>query len=90
MVQWVKHLTLSLQWLRLLKWRGFDPWPGELPHAVVQPKKKKKKKKKKGIKPPKQTRSSCCGSVVTNSTSIHKYVGLILGFTQWVKDLALP
>ena len=25
--QWVKDLVLSLQWLRLLLWCGFDPWP---------------------------------------------------------------
>ena len=26
--QCVKNPALSLQWLRLLLWRGFDPWPG--------------------------------------------------------------
>ena len=30
----VKDPELSLQWLELLLWRGFDPWPGEFPHAV--------------------------------------------------------
>ena len=25
-VQWVKDLTLSLQWLESLLWRRFDPW----------------------------------------------------------------
>ena len=34
--------------------------------------------------------SSHCGSVVTNSTSIHEDVGLIPGLSQWVKDPALP
>ena len=34
-------------------------------------------------------RSSCCGSVVTNLTSIHEDMGLIHGLHQWVKDPAL-
>ena len=27
-LQWVKDLALSLQWLGLLLWHRFDPWPG--------------------------------------------------------------
>ena len=33
---------MSLQWLRLLLWLVFKPWPQELPHAVdMAPPKKK-------------------------------------------------
>ena len=35
MVQWVKHLVLSLQWLELLLWREFDSWPGNFRMACV-------------------------------------------------------
>ena len=27
-LQWVKDLALLLQWLDLLLWHRFDPWPG--------------------------------------------------------------
>ena len=35
-------------------------------------------------------RSTHCGSVVMNTTSIHEDAGSILGLAYWVKDLALP
>ena len=35
-------------------------------------------------------RSSRCGSVVKNLTSIHEDAGLVLGPAQCDKDLALP
>lgn len=34
LVTWqVKNLAMSLQRLRSLLWRGFHPWPWEIPHA---------------------------------------------------------
>lgn len=36
MVQWVKDLVLSLQWLQLLLW--FDPWPGNFCMPWARPK----------------------------------------------------
>ena len=45
MTQQVKDPALSLLWLRLHLWLGFDPWPGN--GHVPQAWQKKKKKKKK-------------------------------------------
>ena len=42
-VQPVRDLALSLQWLRLLPWHGFNPWPGNLHTPQAQPKKKRER-----------------------------------------------
>ena len=38
----IKDLALSLLWLRLLPWRGFNPWPRNFCMPQEWPKKKKK------------------------------------------------
>ena len=42
MAQQVKDPALSLQQLRLLLWRGFDPWPRNFCTLQDRPKKKNK------------------------------------------------
>ena len=42
MVQCVKNLALSLQWLGLLLWCGFDPWPKNFHMPQAQPKKRER------------------------------------------------
>ena len=37
-----KDLALSLLWLRLLLWYGFDPWPGNVHMPWARPKKYRK------------------------------------------------
>ena len=44
MVQQVKDLALSLQWLGSLPLLGFDPWPRNFHMPPVQPKKQNKNK----------------------------------------------
>ena len=41
MAQLVKELALSLQWLGMLLWLGFSPWPGNVHMLQVQPKREK-------------------------------------------------
>ena len=40
--QQVKDLVLSLQWLGLLLWHGFDPWPENFYILWAQQKKKER------------------------------------------------
>ena len=56
--QWVKDLTLSLQWLGSLLWLGFDPWPGNSHMPQVWQKKKKKNAQGEW----KNFRKSCLGN----------------------------
>ena len=47
-----------------------------------------KEKRKKEIKW--LIKGSCCGSLVTNTISIHEDAGSIPGLNWWIKYLALP
>ena len=49
MVQWVKDPALSLLWLWLQLWRGFNSWPGNFRILQVWPKTFRKEKKLKII-----------------------------------------
>ena len=40
MTQHVKDQAFALQWIRLLPWPGFDPWPGKLRTLCARSKKK--------------------------------------------------
>lgn len=51
-VQWVQDLVLSLQWLSLKLWQGFDPWPWNFMCLDAA----KEKKKKTEAKNPKEIR----------------------------------
>ena len=72
-----------------------SPGPGTSIYCCVAIEKKKRKKEKKKnlyildfIRTPGK-KSSCCGSVLTNLTSIHEDMGSIPGLAQWIKDLAV-
>lgn len=47
MAQQVKDQALSLQWLRLLLWRGFDPWTRNFHMLWARPNTKQNKSTKK-------------------------------------------
>ena len=50
MAQQVKDLAWSLQGLRLLLWRGFDPWPRNFHTLWLQQKKERERKKEKKLR----------------------------------------
>ena len=45
MAQSAKDLLLSLLWLRLQLWLGFNPWPGNFCTPRAQPKEKRERTK---------------------------------------------
>ena len=50
MEQRVKDLVLSLQWLGLLLWHGFNPWPRNFHTPWVRPPQKKDRQKEETSK----------------------------------------
>ena len=47
MAQWVKYPAFPLQWLGMLLWGGFDPWPGNFHMLRLWQKKNERRKEGK-------------------------------------------
>ena len=69
-MQWVKDQVLSLQWLRLLLWRGFNPW------LWVEPKKKIAWL---------EFLLLCCCAMGSVASLQHQETGLIPSPALWIK-----
>ena len=80
LAQWVKDPALSLQWLRLLLWHGFDPWPRNF-HVPCRGRGQEINKCR--------VRVPLVAQGVKNPVSIHGDSGSIPGLAQCVKDPAL-
>ena len=95
MAQWIKDLAVSLQWLGLLLWHGFDPCPRNFHVPRTYPNNKKKTFKNKLISDTNGVqRNATYSENICNKQNIK---GLILKIKQnlefpsglAVKDLAL-
>ena len=83
MAQWIKGSSTATAMYRSQLWIRSDPWPRNSTSS------REAKKEGKSCLLRKQVQVSHHGSVVMNTTSIHKDSGFIPGLAQWVKDLAL-
>ena len=78
-------------------WRDLTSWARPFPALLPPPSRTNRsgpggrgQAEKETRKKEQSAGSSLCGSVVTNLASIHEDMGSIPGFTQWVKEPALP
>ena len=77
MVQWVKHLVLSLQWLELLLWREFDSWLGNFRMACVWLGGKKKRQSKQN-----SVALAAYGTRFSKFSSIKQFLFIISQFPE--------
>ena len=78
-VQWIKDLTLSLQWLGLLLWHAFNPCPRNFHMPRVWPKNGGKK-----------STNSKCGEVVEKRNPPTLLVGMEVGTASIENSMEVP